>query len=92
MGIQVEVNAVSGDVEKVAIEFLMRILLGMEVDPVADWPIIRWVILMSPDYRREEQANNPLQINAERVALAIVAYQEGAEPGVRTYLAGWVHE
>lgn len=92
MGIQIEVSAVSGDVEKVAIEFLMRILLGMEIDPVADWPIIRWVILMTPDYRREEQANNPLQINAERVARAIAAYREGGRPGVRTHLAGWVLE
>lgn len=92
MGIQFEIHSLSGDVEKAAIDLLLRIVLGGEIDPVADWPIIRWIILMTPDYRFEEQAENLLRIDAERVALAIDAHREGVQPGIRTYLAGWVEE
>lgn len=90
MGIQFEINSVSGDLYKAAIDLLLRTLSRTKIDPVADWPIIRWVILMTPEYRLEEQAENPLQINSERVAMAIKAYREGKRPGVQTYFEGWV--
>ncbi|NGQ93439.1 hypothetical protein G5V65_21425 [Rhodobacter sp. HX-7-19] len=92
MGIQFEIHSVSGDVETAAINFLLRIVLGVEIDPVADWPIIRWIILMTPDYRLEEQAENPLRLDAERVALAIDAHREGIQPGIRTCVHGWVEK
>lgn len=86
MGIQFDINTLSSDAEKAANDLLLR----TEIDPVADWPIIRWTILMTPDYRLEEQKQNPLRIDAERIALAIEAYREGTKPGIRTYIAGWV--
>lgn len=87
-----EIDPMPDDPESFAGDLLLRLQSGGELDPVADRPIMRWVILMTPDYRLQEQAESPLQINAERVVLATEAYREGGQPGIRTYLAGWVNE
>ncbi len=55
-----------------------------------DYLVFRMIILMTPEYRLAEQAENPLRIDAERVALAIEAYRDGAEPGINTHFHGWV--
>lgn len=55
-----------------------------------DWSIIRLIILMTPEYRLAEQAKNPLCIDAERVELAVEAYRQGAQPGIKTHFHGWL--
>lgn len=82
MGIQFCPDMTPGQFEKAANDLLSG--------GYFDYPTFRLIILMTPDYRLEEQADNPLRIDAERVSLAIEAYREGTKPGIRTYIDGWV--
>lgn len=90
MGIHFNIDPPPHEFEQEATDLLRRAEKGEEVDPVADWPVLRLIIILTPDFDLEHQSDRPLAITCERVALAIEAYRAGDRSGVRTYCGGWV--